>query len=851
MQVKRTLRVRMDSMGPWHFTAVFFSGLILLVIAMIVGWTGPQVLIMKPASPDGENVVLYDTNQLCKVDPSNVPIIPISRCWSHYFLFNSRWTQYFDIQMLGTRFDTNSALPVVNQRIPLQITWYGLEANTNPLSDWKLIYSGNTSRSISCAESNTVCDPILLFRTNSVPYERYFVRVAIPDNFPSSTLQQLPIALSAVTFNIRYRSADFAMFELGFKATFLVISFIVFFVFLIYTGLDCGCGKYFFCFNRNAVGLNFQRQQGVNWLLTLQLGLILFNEPLLWMRYYARDDAGVLSYLSVGGQLTFVAILLAYWLVEWGLIKSNPNRIAFSNPCRFYCPKLSTIFVYWILAIAVYGWILVKQQEDPLFDWVAYANDTINGHEGSNARLFLIVWSALMAVLYLSYLTWLIVRSLTVLCSFTQGEKYLFSLHFLVLVATGLGLAGGAMYGVEVNNSFDFMFFNALYNIYVYILVYLYTPLAYTELDGSAPPVMMNDGATSPSNGGTGFTTSSMDGNNSTNGITTNDVEMGYGKSRMNQDGQRGYEGGTEEALPEEDTSHSRPPQDDSEITVNVPDTGDGGTLGTKLSTNDWDPTSSKPRAQAVAKALHLPSISTPQSTNDPNSVNSPIATGPLSPTSERLDTKLAAILASPPKKLVPIVPPVLPSISSNNVEGTGSSASTTTVSNAISSKKSTNSQPSSRRSSTVSTTTNKSETLHSTTEDHSSSPLSHSHPIKEIGIAEKDSKHHTTVTTVQSASEPDFDTMFATVPAPATVLPPLPPKPQVIVLSTNTASSSSSATNAAYDNPFESFDGFNTSTNATLNDTSSSNASAVPTQKKTVFDDFESSFGDDFANFK
>jgi len=315
MQVKRTLRVRMDSMGPWHFTAVFFSGLILVLIGMVVGWTGPDVLVTKPASPDGEHVVLYDLNQKCNVDPSNKPIMPIFRCWSHNFLFNSRWTQYFDIQMQGTRFNTYNNLPIVSMNIPFIITWYGLNSNSNPLTDWKLIYSGNTSRLLTCAENSETCDPMVLFRTNSVPYERYFIRIALPDEFSSSNLQQLPVALSAVTFSIRYRSADFAMFELGFKATFLVISFIVFVVFLIYTGLDCGCGKYCFCISRNATGLNFQRQQGVNWLLTLQIGLILFNEPLLWMRYYARDDAGILSYLSVGGQLTFVAILLAYWLV--------------------------------------------------------------------------------------------------------------------------------------------------------------------------------------------------------------------------------------------------------------------------------------------------------------------------------------------------------------------------------------------------------------------------------------------------------------------------------------------------------------------------------------------------------
>lgn len=46
------------------------------------------------------------------------------------------------------------------------------------------------------------------------------------------------------------------------------------------------------------------------------------------------------------------------------------------NPCAFYCPKLTAIFVFWLMAVAVYGWILVKQQEDPMFDWIEYAYST-------------------------------------------------------------------------------------------------------------------------------------------------------------------------------------------------------------------------------------------------------------------------------------------------------------------------------------------------------------------------------------------------------------------------------------------------------------------------------------------
>jgi hypothetical protein len=38
-------------------------------------------------------------------------------------------------------------------------------------------------------------------------------------------------------------------------------------------------------------------------------------------------------------QLTFIALLLCYWLIEWGLVKSNAQRGAITC-ARFYAPKV-------------------------------------------------------------------------------------------------------------------------------------------------------------------------------------------------------------------------------------------------------------------------------------------------------------------------------------------------------------------------------------------------------------------------------------------------------------------------------------------------------------------------------
>lgn len=53
----------------------------------------------------------------------------------------------------------------------------------------------------------------------------------------------------------------------------------------------------------------------------MQVAVFLFNEPLLWCTFYA--PAQIFKLISVAMQLTFIAVMLSYWLVEFGLLKSN------------------------------------------------------------------------------------------------------------------------------------------------------------------------------------------------------------------------------------------------------------------------------------------------------------------------------------------------------------------------------------------------------------------------------------------------------------------------------------------------------------------------------------------------
>jgi hypothetical protein len=119
-------------------------------------------------------------------------------------------------------------------------------------------------------------------------------------------------------------------------------------------------------------------------------------------------------------------------------------------------------------------------------------------YSDAQASTFLIVLGALACALYLSYLLWVVIRSLTVIRSFKAPERALFGLHALVLIATAGGIGAGSLYQVcasgpglcecvtrvrvlqvDIHTALDLMFYNALFNVYVCLLAYLYTPFEY------------------------------------------------------------------------------------------------------------------------------------------------------------------------------------------------------------------------------------------------------------------------------------------------------------------------------------------------------------------------------------
>ena len=88
---------------------------------------------------------------------------------------------------------------------------------------------------------------------------------------------------------------------------------------------------------------------------------------------------------------------------------------------------------------------------------------------------FFKVLAIIIAIVYGLVLFYLIIRSLSEIRRLSKPFRFIFSLSLLTIFVTILGVSLGSMSPLPVNKV-DFLSFYALYNLYVYILAFAYSP---------------------------------------------------------------------------------------------------------------------------------------------------------------------------------------------------------------------------------------------------------------------------------------------------------------------------------------------------------------------------------------
>lgn len=368
--------------------------------------------------------------------------------------------QFFELDMTVHR-PQDELDSKIERNLDLHVRWMGLKSGKDATvaSNWDTIAAENVTRVLDCNSGAGSCDPLLVFRTNSVQYSLYYFEVQLPGDQDLSTID-------TVDFMFRYRNAAFAQLELGVKLTLCVTTLMVGLTYVYAqsaVNADGRRGSAFcgLCLDPSATA---DSAFSLNWIALLLVLLFLYNNPVFILEFYT--PRAFFAFIQLGFQVTFMAALMTFLLGEFGILAAEqPERLTF---CGFFLPKIVLMFVYWLLAVSFYGWVIFRQQQDPLYDWT----------EDGAVLVFLEVLGLLMASLYGLYVVVLLACSTKNVCDGrTDGERAVFALHVFILAATIAGLGVGAVYQFDVDHALDFMFFHVLFNAYVYTIAYVYAPV--------------------------------------------------------------------------------------------------------------------------------------------------------------------------------------------------------------------------------------------------------------------------------------------------------------------------------------------------------------------------------------
>eukprot|EP00004_Rigifila_ramosa_P005567 TRINITY_DN1610_c0_g1_i2.p1 TRINITY_DN1610_c0_g1~~TRINITY_DN1610_c0_g1_i2.p1 ORF type:complete len:326 (-),score=79.63 TRINITY_DN1610_c0_g1_i2:6-983(-) len=164
---------------------------------------------------------------------------------------------------------------------------------------------------------------------------------------------------------------------------------------------------------------------------------------------------------------TFIAMLCFFWLALLDGMRTLEHHRTFR---RFYLPKIALIFCMWLVAVVAYTIISVYERDDPRYP-------TIYDMPGMRSTL------ALFYLLYGTYMLWLvyvIVRAFQEVGQFAHVRlrlKFFLMVLLFTVFTTMVGILMGVV-GPSTNNAMAFLIYFALFNTYVYMLAFVYSPAA-------------------------------------------------------------------------------------------------------------------------------------------------------------------------------------------------------------------------------------------------------------------------------------------------------------------------------------------------------------------------------------
>ena len=450
---EKSVTLRLYTMQKHHFFlsfAIFFS---LFLFSVTVGWLSPSMV-----QRDHLKASQVKANSSSQVD---IPAGP-------FVMKSPRLSRYNQQLWLIVRFilENNDEAFTKNFTVMLSVVGLNKDLKKGDIIGYR---KHNRTRSLECV--GATCKSIILMHLGFLPETEYLVNASL-FGFDHQSYTVKDLLFTWATYN-----PAFTQLELAFRFIFFLLTLgtLVFFVHSLH----------------KFPVLDWSMEQ--RWMVLLLVLLSLYNNPLFPLTLSSAPLlAGILDSIF---QTSFLFTLLMFWLcVLHGLRQTRRPLV------RFYFPKFLLVFLMWLSALTMEITQQFNEVRDPTYSF------QINTAHYYRFRILFF----LLFFIYTKYAVYLIFKAFVELRSLQFIQTRLrFITGFMgviiilcvsiVYVKFGFGVLEDNFISrlyTSYDSATQFISFYALLNLYIYMMVYVYTPCAGREVPRVASSLLMDDSDT-------------------------------------------------------------------------------------------------------------------------------------------------------------------------------------------------------------------------------------------------------------------------------------------------------------------------------------------------------------------
>lgn len=423
-----THAVLIESFHKPGVTLTFCAFFVMVAICLLLGLAGPAVLVTR-----GNANALACASENC------------TAVWKGTLVHMNVLHQvlYLEATIERTELSPGSEDVGLEYQQEVVVSAMGLDNDNTP---HVILNHKKHIRTVTCPAGRSKCDPIVVFAQNFIHYTKYELEVQFihPDQAFQS---QGVVGTLLIEFDLHRVNSNFTIFEMAVKYCFLAVTVVL-------------AAVYFFKLTKVPFRLWSYEQK---WIGAVLVGLMFFDNPLVAMEVY--NPSLIWTGTSVVGMVTFLALLLLFWLCIVDVVRTSAQDEPPPRGIRFYLPKVALLTAFWMVIMILYMFSRLQQERDPSF----------NAPDDFHTFVFVKGLAFGLVGLYTLWILGLICMAMKQMSDLSLPFKVVFLLSFFTIVGLLVCLFLGA-YSPLTTDSLLFMALFGITNVYVFTLAVAYMP---------------------------------------------------------------------------------------------------------------------------------------------------------------------------------------------------------------------------------------------------------------------------------------------------------------------------------------------------------------------------------------